>query len=187
MLKFNYTNVKQCVVDALRTELDNNGYTKILVRKADAVEAGHIPCICVNRIDDSEAGQSLNDDEDPEFNETLQQWEEFKGTYFQESLEIRIWHTNADERDTLYILVKAILFSLRNSLFKLGVINIKLRGGKDEQDTALLAQPIYWASINMDYLNPLEISAIIQPTDDTAISQVDSTLTIINDIAEGSV
>jgi hypothetical protein len=63
--------------------------------------------------------------------------------------------------------VKAILFAFRIPLVEKGLLNVSLRGGRDEQDTTMqhAPTPIYWSTITMTYLNPLnvEIVEIVEP------------------------
>lgn len=157
---YEYVDVKDKVVEWLRANIN------IRVTKGDPREHVEIPCIGVNRVGDDETSQVLGDDL-----ETVQieeKYVHFRGTFFHESLEARIWHFNADERDKLFTQLKAQLFALRDELVALGVINITLRGGRDEQDNTFPPQPLYWATITMSYLNPLSVQ-----TDDV-LTEIDN-------------
>lgn len=157
---FEHVDVKQEMVTALISELPKAGYSNIRVLKSDPQTPTEYPCIGINRANDDETNQTIDDViGEPTYDPVTQIYSVLKGTYFQESLEIRIWHTNADERDKLYPIVKATAVALRDRLVYLGLRNIILRGGRDEQDTTMQSAPtaLYWASITMSYLNPLNV------------------------------
>lgn len=160
--KFETVDMKTEIVNGLKNELPKFGFNRVKILKADPLTDAEIPCIGVNRISDDENNQSIADGQGTFYDKSSKEWKEFYGTFFQESMEIRVWHLNADERDRLYIHTKAILFALRKELVKKGVINITLRSGRDEQDTTLqqASVPLYWATITMSYLNPLDVAFI---------------------------
>lgn len=160
--KFETVNVKQELVDRLKMGLDSLGYTgklTINVIKADPQSPTEVPCIGINRVDDSETSQSIADGQGSLYDPVTKVNKTFYGTFFAEAQEIRIWHTNADERERLYLAVKALLFGMRVDLSEKGLINFSLRSGKDEQDISMTQAPmaIYWSSITMSYLNPLDV------------------------------
>ncbi len=157
-LVFNYVDVKTEMVTELRKHISS----KIRVLKSDPREASEIPCIGINRAGDDEQNQVLGDDFGVVFDEALDQHVSYKGTFFNETMEIRVWHSNADERDKLYIKMKAVLLDLRDTLVDKGLRNIKLSGGRDEQENNFPPHPLYWAAINMNYLNPLEVQVKIE-------------------------
>lgn len=157
---FDHVDVKEELVKALKTELPKFGFSTVKVIKADPQTHTEIPCIGINRVDDSETSQSLADVAGSHFDkDTNTQYRTF-GTYFQESMEIRVWHTNADERDKLYRHMKAILLANRLPLVEKGLLNITLRGGKDEQDSTMQQAPmvLYWSTITLSFLNPLDVT-----------------------------
>jgi len=156
-IKYTYINVKDKMVKVLREALEKEGYQDVRVLKADPRETVEIPCIGINRAGDDERNQVLGDSFGTFKDEDTGEWHRFKGTYFNETMEIRIWHKNPDDRDKLYILVKAVLFNLRDSLGEDGLRNIALSGGRDEQENNYPPHPLYWSAINMTYLNPLEV------------------------------
>ena len=162
---FNTVDVKEELVLALRAGLADFEYTgagTIKVIKADPQTPSELPCIGLNRTDDSESDQSITDGEGTLYNKDTQELETFFGTFFSESIEVRVWHTNADERDKLYQTTKAILFAMRGDLVEKGLLNMTLRGGRDEQDSTMAQAPmvLYWSTITMSYLNPLDVSII---------------------------
>lgn len=164
---FETVDVKQELVLALRRELPNFGYQgnlAVKVLKADPQSPSELPCIGINRIDDSESGQSLADSQGTVFNPDTNELQTISGTFFSESVEVRIWHTNADERDKLYRITKAILFAIRPDLVEKGLLNLTLRSGRDEQDSTMAQAPmvLYWSTITMSYLNPLDVSVLSQ-------------------------
>lgn len=161
-MKFTFDNVdvKEEVLQALKKELVSFGFGTVKVLKADPQSASELPCIGINRVDDSETEQSIADAVDVRFDKETSTHYQVYGTYFSESIEIRVWHTNADERDRLYRHVKAILLALRLSLVEKGLMNISLRTGRDEQDSSMAQAPtvLYWSAITLTYLNPLNIT-----------------------------
>lgn len=159
---FKTVDVKDELVKALKTALVDLGYTgklAVKVLKADPQTPSELPCIGVNRIDDSETDQSITDSEGSSYNSETREHIQFYGTFFSESMEIRIWHTNADERDKLYQTVRATLFAVRRDLLEKGLLNVSLRGGRDEQDSTMEQAPmvLYWSTITLNYLNPLDV------------------------------
>lgn len=164
---FETVDVKTEIYTMLHNELPKFGFRDVKVIKADPQTAVEIPCVGINRIDDSEATDTIADAVDVRYDSETQKYYQVYGSYFQESLEIRVWHTNADERDKLYRHVKAILFASRLPLVEKGLINLKLRSGKDEQDSSMQQAPtvLYWAPITMSYQNPLNVifEEIVQP------------------------
>jgi len=162
---FNTVDVKDELVKRLKVELVNFGYTgnlTVKVLKADPQSPAELPCIGINRTDDSETSQSITDGEGTRYNSTTKELDTFYGTFFDESMEIRVWHTNADERDKLYQVVRATLFAVRSDLVSSGLLNIALRGGRDEQDSTMAQAPmvLYWSTITMTYLNPLDVNFV---------------------------
>lgn len=154
---FTYINVKDIIVKRLREALETEGYADVRVLKADPRENVEIPCIGVNRAGDDERNQVIGDSFGTFKDEETGEWHKYKGTYFNETMEIRIWHKNPDDRDQLYILMKAVLFNIRDELGEKGLRNITLSGGRDEQENNYPPHPLYWSAINMQYLNPLEV------------------------------
>lgn len=75
----------------------------------------------------------------------------------QEAVEVRVFHDNPDERDTLGIMVLAVLFAIREDMLKQGIRNITLSGGRDEQDNTLMSTPLFMHSITLHYSNPLDV------------------------------
>jgi hypothetical protein len=175
--EFKMVDVKTEVVSKLKRELPKFNYATVKVVRADPQTASEIPCIGINRVDDSESESSIGNFDDTSMDNSLNIVYTNFGTFFRESLEVRIWHTNADERDKLYVTTKAILFALRLELTEAGLLNIELRSGRDEQDTSMQHAPmaIYWASITMSYLNPLDVTV---KQNATVITGVQSNFTI---------
>ena len=158
---FEHVDVKEEMVQILKKELPKFNFN-VKVMKADPQTHTEIPCIGINRVSDDETSESLVDGHSTLYNRNTEQYTDVFGTFFQESLEVRIWHTNADERDRLYRHTKAILFGMRTGLVEKGLLNITLRTGRDEQDTSQAQAPmaLYWSTITMSYLNPLDIQYV---------------------------
>jgi hypothetical protein len=177
---FDTIDVKNELYITLNKALATMGYTAVKVIKADPQTPAEIPCIGINRIDDSESNQSIDDSEVKEYNTASKELTTSYGTFFSEAMEIRIWHTNADEREKLYLAVKAILFAARDELCEKGLMNIVLRSGRDEQDTSMTLAPmaLYWTTITMSYLNPLNIE-FVDTVD--AITSIEATVSMITE------
>ncbi len=163
-LKYTFASVdvKDELVKQLKEELPKFGYAgarTVKVIPSDPASPSELPCVGVNRIDDSESSQSIDDANGTHYDEKTKTWYEFKGTFFSESLEVRIWHTNADERDRLYQTVKGVLMAVRPDLVKKGLLNLTMRSGRDEQDSSMAQAPmvLYWSTITINYLNPLNV------------------------------
>lgn len=157
---FEHVDVKTKIVTELRNQLPKYEFQNVKVIKADPQSATEIPCIGVNRVDDNEAEQSIADASGNAYDPSTKTYRQFFGTFFQESIEIRVWHTNADERDKLYRVVKASLVALRLKLVEDGLLNLTLRSGRDEQDSSMAQAPmvLYWSTITMSYLNPMDVT-----------------------------
>ena len=170
---FTTVDVKQELVTRLKDGLAKLGYIgkgTVRVLKADPQSPTEIPCIGINRADDSESSQSIADGYGTLYDQITKENKTFYGTFFSEAQEIRIWHTNSDEREKLYLAVKALLFGMRYDLSQMGLTNFNLRSGRDEQDSTMAQAPmvLYWATLTMSYLNPLDVSFtdIVEPISD---------------------
>lgn len=160
---YEYVNVKSELVNALKVELPKFGFSKVKVIPSDPQSQAEIPCVGINRVDDSETEQTIGEiSGGVEYDETTKRASSYRGTFFSEGVEIRVWHTNADERDKLYHAVKGSLFAIRPDLVEKGLLNISLRGGMDEQDSSMQNAPqvLYWSTITMTYLNPLDVEYV---------------------------
>lgn len=157
---FENVDVKEELVQMLKKSLPKYEFKNVKVLKADPQGAGELPCIGINRIDDNETEQSISDAVETRYDSVNQKHYRVFGTFFSESIEIRVWHTNANERDRLYRHSKAILFANRLPLVEKGLLNVTLRTGRDEQDSSMRQAPmvLYWSSITMSYLNPLDVT-----------------------------
>ena len=166
-MSFQSVDVKDEIHKLLKKELPKFGFDRVKVVKADPHTHTEIPCVAINRLDDSEGTDTIGDHVDTHYDPATQKHYQVYGSYFNEAIEVRVWHENADERDKLYQHVKAILYSARHHLTELGLINTKLRSGKDEQDSSMAQAPMvfYWAPITMSYMNPLNVTftEIVQP------------------------
>lgn len=156
---FATVDVKAELVTILKAELPKKGFKDVKVVKGDPATHAELPCVGINRIDDSETNQSLADASGTAYDKDTQTYTTFQGTFFSEAMELRVWHTNADSRSTLYVALKAILFAFRRELVGKGLLQVELRSGRDEQDTTMKEAPlpIYWSTITMTYLNPLDV------------------------------
>lgn len=176
---FETVDIKEELSIAFKKELPKFGFSEVKVLKADPQQQAEIPCIGINRVEDGESNQSISDHVGDHYDKESQKYYKTVGTYFQESVEVRIWHKNADERDKLYRHVKAILLANRLPLVDKGLLNITLRGGRDEQDSSMQQATIvlYWASITMSFLNPLDVTfeEVISPISGIDVNQTFTT------------
>lgn len=175
-INYKYIDVKDELVRYIDSKIKEEGIANIRVLKSDPREASEIPCICVNRVNDDEANEVLGEDYGFNYDEDLEMDVEVTGTYFSETLEIRGWFQNAIDRDKIFILTKAILFNARLYLQGLGLVNITLRGGRDEQDNTFPPHPLYWFTITINYLNPLEVSNVPESGTYEIVETIDSNL-----------
>ncbi|CAJ1315917.1 hypothetical protein [Paenibacillus nuruki] len=157
-MEFNSVDVKEELLQFLKRSF-TTAKVKIGIVKSDPQNHGDIPCIGINRVADSQSMHTLGDFGGSEFNEEEFQYTEIYSTYFQESMEVRIWHTNADEREKVYRLLKALLMVFSKYIVGLGVRSFTMEGGKDESDfsSQIVPFPVYWASIIISYANPLDV------------------------------
>lgn len=162
-IEFDYAtiDVKQELVDILKAQLPKKGFRDVRVLKSDPALPSELPCIGINRISDDETQMSIGDSIGASYDGTGE-FRHQQGTFFNESMEVRIWHTNADQRDALYLTLRAILFAFRLPLVEKGLRNVTLRMGRDEQDSTMQFAPsvIYWSTITLTYANPLNVDII---------------------------
>lgn len=172
--RFEHVDTKNELMRFLNQELPKFGFRNVKVLTGDPTTPAELPCIGINRLDDSESNQSIGDMAGEHYDEKAKVHYRTHGTYFQESLELRIWHTNAGERDKLYRHLKAILIAIRMELVKRGLRNLTLRSGKDEQDSTgqNAPVPIYWSTITLSAMNPLDVTfeEIIEPISAIAVN-----------------
>lgn len=159
---FDTVDVKQSIVDALKVELPKLKFDNVRVLKSDPQSPTEIPCIGINRVSDDETNMSIADSIGNSYNGATQVYSTQQGTFFAESMEVRVWHTNSDERDALYRAVKAIMFAYRMHWVEKGLLNVTLRMGRDEQDSSMQNAPtvVYWSVITMSYVNPLNVDIL---------------------------
>lgn len=175
-IKYTYADVKDILVTLLKKELPKYNFSDVKVIKADPQSPAEIPCIGINRIDDNESDGSISDSRQTLYDPATEELKTFYGTFFQEAMEVRIWHTNADMREKLYLHTKVILFAARTELVEKGILNVLLRSGRDEQDTTQAQAPmaIYWSSITLSYLNPMDVEL------ESSVAPITSITNVIN-------
>lgn len=167
---------KRLIVSLLRDGMTAHGYgeDKIRVVGSDPLTESMIPCVGVNRTNDSLQGDAVGQSEVSWFDEEISKWIVQQSVYYEESLEIRVHHKNADERDRIGHLVKGILTASIPYLSSLnggpGFTNIKVGNGRDEQENNTPFGPLFWATISLYFWNPLEVNTT---TDDPTIEQID--------------
>lgn len=124
---------------------DNSFLARLKVLRSDPLVHNEIPTIGINKIQDTEAEQYIGE-LDNEFQDDMGKWHRQEGSMWTESVELRVWSHNADERDYIGHILKYILFELRPILADLGVINQSITGGQDESDPASYDRPMFWVS-----------------------------------------
>lgn len=187
-MDFTYASVdvKEELKEMLKTHIPRFYPAPVKVLKSDPSTIGEVPCVGINRIDDSETNQSISDLHEVSYDKASKTYKEVRGTFFSEAMDIRVWHTNGDERDKLYQAIKAILFAHRLELVEKGLHNVTLRIGRDEQDSSMTwaPKPIYWATITMSYLNPLHVE-VGEPTEPITAVDVTTNLTLQTSVEGG--
>jgi hypothetical protein len=134
------------VVNNILVRGDNSFLNDIKVIRADPNPHMDVPCIAINKINDSETEPFLGD-QDGEYVDELNKTHQQDISMWTESIELRIWTHNGDERDYLVPILKYILFEIRGILAQLGVINQTISGGQDEFDPMSYTPKImYWGS-----------------------------------------
>ena len=176
-----FINMKDAIQDALRLGFKyfrGAGVIdyKVRIVKSDPQGPAECPAIAINRTSDGETNQSLGDlfgyVRDPDIDATIKKF----GTDFMESLELRIWSTNSDQRDLLYALTKAILFNYRHYLaVKWGLVNQAITGGRDEANhVQYKGHFMYWGVVMFRAENAIQRN-IICPS----ITEVESSMTVV--------
>ena len=172
-----FVNMKEAIQDALK-----QGYAsylalgvldvKIKVTKADPEGAAELPAVALNRVADQEVNQVLGDlfgyQRDQDIDSHIKKF----GTDFRETIEIKIWTVNSDQRDILYALTKAILFDYRHYMaLKYGLVNQSIVGGRDEANHVQYeGHFLYFGVIMFQAENAIQRN-LIHPT----LSEVDIT------------
>lgn len=170
-----YTDVKDYIAQAVTSELQQSNYGNGAIRifKSDPLDEQSLPAIGINMVnlDEDSSGIGLTT-QPPTFDQESGLYTTYQGAYMKEIVEVRVFHTNADERDKLRIFTLAVLFAVKNDLLQMGIQNITLSGGRDEQDNTLLQSgPLFMNSINLSYLNPLDVTVT---TSATVVASVNS-------------
>lgn len=156
-----YVDVKDELYQALFAEAKSSNKPQIRIFKSDPVDAASIPCLGINKTNLNEDGNSNGLGRvarTPTYNKTTKEYTTYSGAYMQESVEVRVFHTNPDERDKLGIFALAVMYAVRSYLEQRGLANITISGGRDEQDNNLLGDRVlYMHTLSMHYINPLDV------------------------------
>jgi hypothetical protein len=158
---------KSAIIALLKLGLDHYyGLNMLKIIGSDPTLEGNIPCVAVNIASKNLQGEAIGQSEDAQYDDdpaspTYQKWLITRSTFFDEALEIRVWHTNADERDKLAPLVEGILYASLNYLAELGYTNIRLGSGRDEQAQGNgFPMPLYWYTLVINFWNPLTVKTV---------------------------
>ncbi|MFS8214818.1 hypothetical protein [Paenibacillus sp. S29] len=157
-MEFNSVDVKEELLQFLKTGF-KDAKVRMNVLKSDPQTDAELPCVGINRVSDDEAAHIMGDYGGSDFDRDNLQYAEIHSTHFQESMEVRIWHTNADERERAYRILKALLMLFRPVSVQKGLLSFSMGAGKDESDFTgqVTPFPVYWSSIVITYLNPLDV------------------------------
>ncbi len=157
-MQFNSVDMKEELLQFLKRSF-RAAQIKIAVLKSDPQTEGELPCIGINRVSDSEMNHIIGDFAGETFDSDQLEYSQLYGPTFQESMEIRIWHRNADERERIYRLLKALIIQFRIRAVEIGIRSFSIEGGKDESDFSgqVVPFPVYWASLVISYLNPMDV------------------------------
>jgi hypothetical protein len=134
---------------------------QMTVLSSDPRVHAEIPCLAINRTNDSEDNQGFNNFYEEKFNtvdaDNVSDDILYSGL-MTETCEIRMWTENAQMRDDYYFTIKEIALLAKQELILKGLGNMRITGGRDEQDFKTF-EPyfIYWATINFVALNPLDV------------------------------
>ncbi len=160
-MNFSSVDMKEQLLQFLKQSF-RAAQIKMTVLKSDPQTSGELPCIGINRVSDSEINHTLGDYAGDTFDEDEMEYSELYGAVFQESMEVRIWHNNADERERIYRLLKALIIQFRKNAVQLGVRSFSMEAGKDESDFSgnVVPFPVYWASIVITYINPFDVEIV---------------------------
>lgn len=175
-MEYTYVDVKQEIIDYLKPLLSGQNLNNYRILRADPRDAKELPCIAINLVNSDEQNQGIGDSVQQIYDEEENEFRTFRGTFFNETLEIRVWHTNADERDRTRNVLQALLVGLRKKLTEKGIVNITIRAGRDEQENTLPPYPIYWSVMLLNYLNPLDVMSEIDEEDVTIIDEIRTVL-----------
>jgi len=149
---------------------------QIKVITADPRTHGELPCLAINRVNDDEGQIGFNNIYEQEFNEATEEESPAYLALMTETIELRLWTENANQRDDIYFIMKEIAILAKQELIKKGqgLGNMRITGGRDEQDFKTF-EPyfIYWSVLNFIALNPLEVKPSVPTTGVKPILGVD--------------
>lgn len=146
---------------------------QVSVTTADPRKYEDFPCIAVNRIKDGEDQEGFANFYDNEAAATGNN--EVLSGLFDGGLELRIWTENAEQRDTLYVLLKECLILIKAQLAAVGMGNVIIRSGRDEND--FVKYPghfIYWGVLSLFALAPMDVLPDTPDASATTITEVDA-------------
>ena len=113
-----------------------------------------IPCLAINRLSDSEDIVTMANLEDVEFADGEEN--NVYSALMSETIELRLWTQNANERDSLYTTIKEIAILAKVELGTMGCGNMRITAGRDENDFNNFSPLfIYWATINFVAMNQM--------------------------------
>jgi len=144
--KYDYDILASDVVNGKLVKGNNEFLGEIPVLRSDPVTHKTIPAIGINKIQDNESDQFLGD-QVAEFKDEFDKAHRQYGSMWEETLEIRVWSHNSDERDYIGHVIKYILFEARTIMAQLGVVNQRIGGGQDESDpVSYQPEVMFWTS-----------------------------------------
>lgn len=136
-----------------------------------------IPSLCINRINGDEGQMGFNNlltEEITGVGANATDTMVYTGL-ITETIEIRLWTENANERDDMMYLMQEIALLAKQELIKKNLGNMRITGIRDEQDFKTF-EPyfIYWGVMNFIALNQLDVRPLVPPTTGV-IESVDGT------------
>jgi hypothetical protein len=137
----------------------------VRVVKADPQGPAELPAIAISRTSDSETNQAIGDIFGYSGDPVSASLTRKHGTDFRETIELRIWTTNSDQRDLLYSMVKRILFDFRHFLtLKYGLVNQAIIGGRDEANHLQYESHFcYWGVVMFQAENAMQRNSLVSP------------------------
>ena len=158
---FSFLDLKGAFINLLElgfAELkkDTDHYSISVFRRDPIFVAGtqgmqnEIPCVCVNRIDDSESDQFIGETVD-----SSEVGVEQHGRFFKETFELRVWSFSAQERDDIYSKLKYIILAGKKQFIEdEGGYIVRMESGVDEADHNFLpGKPMFWGTMHVSATN----------------------------------
>lgn len=172
-----YVDTKDYMQVFMDYQLRTSWRQAVRVFKSDPLEEADIPCVGINVASaDQDAGGIGLTSQPPTYDAVTGARTDYKGLYMRETIELRVFHTNPDERDKLRIFCLSALFAAIDGLQAQGLREMRVSGGRDEQDVEIISKPLFMHTLTLSYLNPLTVTVTtaVAPADGSVIEGIDS-------------